>query len=64
MENKELHSASVDLSHVRALIASVARRLVNGHADAVTELEALLVAEEAAKCRFTILARVQEEQNG
>lgn len=62
--DKALHTAYTDLSHVRALITSVARRLTqNFSPEVVSELEALLVAEEAAKCRFTILARTQEAHN-
>lgn len=56
--DKDLHSAYVTLSHVRSMLATVARRLsVHGMSpEVMAELNALLVAEENAKSRFTELA--------
>ena len=60
--DKDLHSAYVTLSHVRSIIATVARRLsVQGMSpEVMAELRALLVAEENAKSRFTELASHKE----
>lgn len=60
--NKDLHSAYVTLSHVRSMIATVARRLsVQGMSpEVMAELNALLLAEESAKSSFTELASHKE----